>query len=193
MLSFELSDFMWARGRTEPISGVIRDVDGKTVDLTGSTLTMMAQQDAVVVEMACGYEADISVPSRACPAPSETYPNNDIIFGDAAFDFSAVLLPGAYVYFQKTGEIVIHSRQVHYVNEHYLTLFVELPDTVNATWNWWASDDSPTLAKRGKFQFTPNFSTMTDGPFDMQAKLVADTLVNYSAHLSCRIITPIQP
>lgn len=193
MLSFELSDFMWAKGRTEPVSGVLHDSEGDVVDLTGLDLYMLIEQDSTAVSVACSYDHDISVPSRACPAPDVTYPNDDLIFGDALFDFPAVLLPGAYVYFQKTGEIKIHSRQLHYVNEHYVTLFIELPDQLDATWSWWASDDSPTLAKRGKFKFTPSIASMDNGPFELQAKLDYGSTIDFSLHLTGRVITPIQP
>ena len=191
MLSFELSDFMWARGRTAPMEGMLRDADGKYKDITESTLVMLFKQGTITGEMACTFKQDLAVASRACPDPDETYPNDDLLFGDAAFDFPAVLLPGAFAFFQKDGDVAVHSRRIHFVNEHYITLFEELPSEVDDTWNWWAYDDDPTLAKRGMFKFTPNFSTMEDGPFDIQAKLTENTLVDYSRHLNCRIITPI--
>ncbi len=193
MLSFELSDFMWVRGRTEPIHGVLHDSDGRALDLTGKTLSMLIKQDNYAAEVACSFDHDISVPARTCPAPDATYPNNDLIFGDAAFDFPSMLLPGAYLYFQKTGEVRIYSRQAHFVNDHYVTLFIELPEQLDATWTWWASNDSPTYAKRGMFRFSPNISAMDDIPFDMQAKLVNGSSTDFSARLTGRVITPIQP
>ncbi len=193
MLSFELDELVWNKGRTIPINGFLRGSDGGSKDLTNATVTMLVEQGGNVTEYSCSFQQDVAVASRSCPAPTETYPNNDVVFGDASFDFSAVLLPGAFAYFQKTGELETHIKRIHFVNEHYLTLFEELPAGIDATWNWWATDDNPTLAERGTFQFTPDMATLANGPFNMQIKLTESTLIEYSVHMAGRVITPIQP
>ena len=192
MLKMDVSELIWLRGRTDPVSGILYDDNGDFMDLNGKTVDILIEQNGVGVSKSASYTQDILVASRACPDPTETYPNDDLYFGDAGFTFSNYLQPGNYIYLQEDGAARIHVRRIHFVNANYLTLFTELPEGVDSGWNWWATTDNPNNAQLGMFQFDPGMGAMILGPFTLMAKVTdEDSKIHYSWELSGYVKDPI--
>lgn len=174
MLYTSFVSMMWPLSQTGNIKGVVWDQYGKSMNLTGHTVTVLiAQAEALVEEVSATINEDIVVAERTCPAPTLDYPNDELIFGDASFDFDAVLQPGNYIHFRRTSGLDVWSRQIQFVNPGYVTLHIEVPDPIDSSWKWSASQDMPREAERGIYYFEPTISDLAVGPY--QAQLMIET------------------
>lgn len=174
MLYTSFTSMMWPQSQTGNIRGIVWDQYGKAMDLSGHTITVLiAQAGSLIEEAIASIDEDILVPERTCPAPTLDYPNDEFIFGDAGFDFDAVLQPGNYIHFRRTSGLEVWSRQIQFVNPNYATLHLEVPDPIDADWSWSASEDMPREAESGIYYFEPTISSMVAGPY--QAQLMIET------------------